>query len=65
MAAVCAAQPPYIDDPERRLTLRQADQAREDFAVILDELAFLREPLARLPTRAEVSWIALSSRLAP
>jgi hypothetical protein len=36
------AQPPDIDDPERRLTLRQADQARSDFAVILDELAFLR-----------------------
>jgi hypothetical protein len=51
-------------DPER-FTLRQAAQARDDFAVILDELASLREPLARLPTRAEVSWIALSSRLAP
>ena len=24
-----------IDDPVRRLTLRQADQARDDFAVIL------------------------------
>jgi hypothetical protein len=24
-----------IDDPARRLTLRQADQARDDFAVIL------------------------------
>jgi hypothetical protein len=36
--------------PERRLTLRQADQAREDFAAILDGLAFLREQLDRLPT---------------
>jgi hypothetical protein len=26
---------------------------------ILDELAFLREQLARLPTRAEVRWIVL------
>jgi hypothetical protein len=34
------------DDPERHLTLRQGDQARDDFAVILDELAFLREQLA-------------------
>jgi hypothetical protein len=35
--------------PERRLTLRQGGQARNDFAVIL----------ARLPTRAKVGWIAL------
>jgi len=42
-----------------RLTLRQADQAREDFAQILDELDFLRSQIARLPTRSEVSWIAL------
>jgi hypothetical protein len=47
-------QRPDIDDPERRLTLRQADQARSDFAAILDEPAFLRKQLARLPTRAEV-----------
>jgi hypothetical protein len=55
------AQPPDIDDPERRLTLRQADQAREDFGTILDELAFLREQLARLPTRAKVRWIVLAT----
>jgi hypothetical protein len=42
------------DDPERRLSLCEADQARNDFAVILDELAFLKEQVARLPTRAEV-----------
>jgi hypothetical protein len=41
----------------------QTDQAREDFAAILDELAFLREQLARLPTRREVSWIALRLKL--
>ena len=28
--------------PEYRLTLRQADQAREDFSAILDELDFLK-----------------------
>jgi hypothetical protein len=28
------------DDPERRLTLRQAAQARDDFAMIMDELEF-------------------------
>ena len=36
--AECAPQPPDIDDPERRHTLRQADQARADLAVIFDEL---------------------------
>jgi hypothetical protein len=48
LQATHAPKPSLAEDPER-LTLRQADQAREDFAVILDELAFLREPLARLP----------------
>ena len=46
-------------DPERRLTLRQADQARTDFAQILDELDFMRSQIARLPTRSEVRWLAL------
>jgi len=46
-------------DPEHRLTLRQADQAREDFAQILDELDFLRSQIARLPTRNEVPWLGL------
>ena len=53
------ARPPLLADPERRLTLRQADQAREDFAQILDELDFVKGQLARLPTRSEVSLIAL------
>jgi hypothetical protein len=44
--------------PER-LTLRQADQARKDFAQILDELDFLRSQIARLPTKSEVRWVAL------
>ena len=44
--------------PER-LTLRQADQAREDFAQILDELDFMRSQIARLPTRSEVRWMSL------
>ena len=42
-----------------RLTLRQADQAREDFAQILDELDFLRSQIARLPTKSEVRLTAL------
>ena len=41
--------------PKYRLTLRQADQAREDFAAILDELDFVKGQLSRLSTRA---WLA-------
>ena len=37
----------------------QADQAREDFAQILDELDFVRSQIAPLPTKREVRWIAL------
>ena len=44
--------------PER-LTLRQADQTREDFAQILDELNFLRGQIARLPTKSEVCSMGL------
>ena len=46
-------------DPERRLTLRQADQARTDFAQILDELDFMRSQIARLPTKNNVRWLGL------
>jgi hypothetical protein len=53
------AEPLLADDPERRLTLRQADQSRDDFAQILDELDFVKSQLARLPTRSEVSLIVL------
>jgi hypothetical protein len=37
-----SGQPPDIADAEHSLTLRQADQARSDFAAILDELEFLK-----------------------
>ena len=57
------AEPLLVDDPERRLTLRLADQARDDFALILDELDFLKSQLARLPTRSEVSLIVLKLAL--
>ena len=51
--------PDLCDDPEHRLTRRQADQAREDFAILLDELDFLKLQLSRLPTRAWLSrmWL--------
>jgi hypothetical protein len=53
---------PGYDDPERRLTLLQADQDRRGFAAILDELAFLREQVARLPPvqRLGGSWLRLT-----
>jgi hypothetical protein len=37
---------------EHILTLRQADQARTDFALIEDQLEFIMGQLARVPTRA-------------
>jgi hypothetical protein len=53
------AEPLLADDAERRLTLRQADQTRDDFGQVLDELDFVKSQLARLPTRSEVSLIVL------
>jgi len=38
------------DDPEHQLTLRQAAQARDDFAMITDELDFVKAQLARPPS---------------
>ena len=49
-------------DPER-FTLRQASQARDDFAQIMDELDFVKELLARLPKMALIVKIAAPSRL--
>jgi hypothetical protein len=46
-------------DPERRLTLRQADQAREDFAALLDELDFVKSQLSQMPNRAWLSRMLL------
>jgi hypothetical protein len=47
-------------DPER-FTLRQAAQARDDFAQVMDELEFVKAQLARLPRHA---GIRRSSRFA-
>jgi hypothetical protein len=41
------------------LTLRQADQARTDFAIIEDHLEAIHARLARVPTRAEMARTAL------
>ena len=51
--------PSPADDLERDLVLRQADEARSDFAAILDELEFVKSQLALMPTRAYLSRIAL------
>ena len=45
-------------DPDR-FTLRQADEAREAYAQVMEELGLDKEQLARIPTRNEVSWMAL------
>jgi hypothetical protein len=46
------------DDPER-FTLRQAAQARDDFAMIMDELEFVKAQIARLPTRRDQAFTPL------
>jgi hypothetical protein len=43
-------------DPER-FTLRQAAQARDDFAQIMDELEFVKAQLAALPTRRDQALV--------
>jgi hypothetical protein len=47
------------DDPERPLTLRQAAQARDDFAMIMDELDFVKAQLVGLPTRRDQAFTPL------
>jgi hypothetical protein len=44
---------------EHQFTLRQVDQARGDLYALADDLEFLREQLARLPTRKELARMAL------
>jgi hypothetical protein len=53
--------PDLTDNAEYLLTRRQADQAREDFAILLDELDFLKMQLSRLPTRKWLSRMGLIS----
>jgi hypothetical protein len=49
------------DNPETRLALRQADQARTDFALIESDLEFLMQQIARL--RGELWRICLVGTL--
>jgi hypothetical protein len=41
------------------LSLRQADQARTDFAALESDLQFVMSQLARLPTRGYIAKAAL------
>jgi len=43
-------------DPDR-FTLRQAAQARDDLAQIMDELDFVKAQLARLPMRRDQAFV--------
>ena len=43
------------------LALREAGQARTDFAAIEDGLEFIMAQVAKLPTRKEVAWVAAGS----
>ena len=46
---------------EYELTLRHADQARSDFAVIEEGLEFIMGQVSRVPTRRELAWVAACS----
>ena len=45
-------------EPER-FTLRQAAQARDDFAQVMDKLDFVKELIARIPTRRDQAFVPL------
>ena len=46
---------------EHELTLRQADQARSDFAAIEDGQEFIIALVSKVPTRKELAWVAAGS----
>jgi hypothetical protein len=46
--------------PADRFTLRQADEARTDFAAIESDLEMIMSRLAQVPTRKEI-WRAVCS----
>jgi len=49
--------------PADPFTLRQADEARTDFAIIEDELGAIHKRLSQMPTRNEVWRAALLGML--
>ena len=46
---------------EYELTLRQADQARSDFAAIEDGLEFIMAQMSKVPTQKALAWVAAGS----
>ena len=46
---------------EYELTLRQADQARSDFAVIEDGLEFIMAQMSKVPSEKTLAWVAAGS----
>jgi len=48
---------------DRSFTLHQIDRARTDFAAIADDLDFIREKLAEVPTRKGLWRAALMGTL--
>jgi hypothetical protein len=54
-ASLALPIPSAVPEPADAIALRQADQARTDFAAIEGDLQFIMERLARLPSRA---WLA-------
>jgi hypothetical protein len=53
--------PRLSDSPDYPVALRQADRARSDFAAIESDLKFVMSQLARLPTRAYLCRMLLST----
>ena len=43
------------------LALREAEQARTDFAAIEDDLKFIMAQLAQAPRRKDLAWVAAAS----
>jgi hypothetical protein len=48
---------------DRPFTLQQIDGARTDFALLADDLDFLKAQLAAIPTRKEIWRLALLAML--
>jgi hypothetical protein len=46
---------------EYDLTLRQADQARTDFAAIEDGIEFIIGQMSRVPSQKTLAWVAAGS----
>jgi hypothetical protein len=49
-----------LADDAERFTLRQTSQAHDDFAMIMDELEFVKTQIGRLPTRRDQAFTPLT-----